>query len=239
MIVVGIDDTDIVGSRGTNQLAREIVRRLPADINCQRIVRHQLFYDSRVPYTSKNGSASISLTADRPLTFVDVETVKAVCHEVLADWYIEGSDPGLCLISQPPPEEILDFAIRCQNDVVLQSEARLLAEQHGLVLEGLGGTNDGVIGAVAAVALATQGNDGRIIQLGEWSDDFSGPRTLDEIKERGVVVRLAETNQPVKDGREQVGKRLRPNVRDNRPVLFVNQQKIDQDGCSYAALKLP
>ena len=61
VIYVGIDDTDIVGSPGTNQLARLIVRRLGSVARGAVICRHQLFFDPRVPYTSGNGSASIQL----------------------------------------------------------------------------------------------------------------------------------------------------------------------------------
>ena len=59
MIIVGIDDTDIEGTPGTNQLARLIVSRLGSIARGSVITRHQLFFDPRVPYTTGNGSASI------------------------------------------------------------------------------------------------------------------------------------------------------------------------------------
>jgi hypothetical protein len=61
MIIVGIDETDIIGSPGTNQLARAILKEIGAASRDAIICRHQLFFDPRVPYTSKNGSASIQL----------------------------------------------------------------------------------------------------------------------------------------------------------------------------------
>jgi len=61
VIYVGIDDTDIVGSPGTNQLARVIVGKLGSLAAGAIVCRHQLFFDPRVPYTSGNGSASIQL----------------------------------------------------------------------------------------------------------------------------------------------------------------------------------
>ena len=67
MIYLGIDDTDTLETAGTNQLAREIVNRLSDRLRCVSIVRHQLFFDPRVPYTSKNGSASICLERIEPL----------------------------------------------------------------------------------------------------------------------------------------------------------------------------
>ncbi len=66
MIFVGIDDTDTLGTPGTNQLARALVRRLAASYRPVRIVRHQLLFDPRVPYTSKNGSASLVLEPTGP-----------------------------------------------------------------------------------------------------------------------------------------------------------------------------
>ena len=55
MIFVGIDDTDTLDTPGTNQLARALACRLSERCDLVRITRHQLLFDPRVPYTSKNG----------------------------------------------------------------------------------------------------------------------------------------------------------------------------------------
>ena len=57
IITVGLDDTDILDSPGTNQIAKAIVEDLTDRFECVLILRHQLLNDPRVPYTSKNGSA--------------------------------------------------------------------------------------------------------------------------------------------------------------------------------------
>ena len=59
MIYVGIDDTDVLDTPGTNQLARALVKHVAGQCRCTLIVRHQLLDDPRVPYTSHNGSASV------------------------------------------------------------------------------------------------------------------------------------------------------------------------------------
>ena len=64
MIFVGIDDTDTKDSPGTNQLARAAVSEFGGAFFCERIVRHQLLFDPRVPYTSKNSCCSLLV---RPL----------------------------------------------------------------------------------------------------------------------------------------------------------------------------
>ena len=84
-IFIGIDDTDIVGSPGTNQLARAIVRDLIDKADLQRITRHQLLDDPRVPYTSQNGSASILMTRCTPVT---IEEVLEVCRLRMLDWFV-------------------------------------------------------------------------------------------------------------------------------------------------------
>ncbi len=92
MIYLGIDDTDVADSRGTNQLARLLVAALAADYRCLRIVRHQLLEDPRVPCTTKNGSASITL---EPLGRTVLDDLAGRLRDLMLSWYVEGSDPGL------------------------------------------------------------------------------------------------------------------------------------------------
>ena len=227
MIIVGIDDTDVVGSRGTNQLARQIVRELSGRWRCVRIVRHQLLDDPRVPCTTKNGSASISLelrsNSDQPADIGAAETASLLdcCRTVMRDWFVEGSDPGLCLLSGDCPSAIVEWGQRCQREFVAREDAFALASDTGLHLEALGGTEDGVIGALAAVGLAWTENDGRIVQLCEWPDDLSGTQQLNVLSLRGVRVREHGSGQEFTQGTVDVGKHLRPNLRNGVPVLFV------------------
>lgn len=230
MIIVGIDDTDVVGSRGTNQLAKQIVRELAGQWRCVRIVRHQLLNDPRVPCTTKNGSASITLELrNKRSDSLDIGTAERVesapllncCREVMRDWFIEGSDPGLCLLAGTCPPEVVEWGQRCQHEFVARRNAFALAADTGLILEALGGTEDGVIGALAAVGLSSTENDGRIVQLGEWPDDLSGPQPVDVLSERGVRVRELNTGREFTQGTVDVGKHLRPNLRNGMSVLFV------------------
>jgi hypothetical protein len=101
MIYVGIDDTDTVDTPGTNQLARALVARVAGDYQCVLIVRHQLLLDPRVPYTSKNGSASILLKPRGPARLD--ELIRKLRAGML-DWFKAGSDPGLCATLSVPAE---------------------------------------------------------------------------------------------------------------------------------------
>lgn len=220
MILVGLDDTDTPDSAGTNQLARRLVAVLPAGFEAAVVLRHQLLFDPRVPYTSKNGSASI-LLRDAPGASVDA-LVAALRREMRAG-YVPGSDPGLCVARGAAPD-VVAFGRRCQREVVDQAEARALAARAGMHLEGLGGTEDGVIGALAAVGLLASGDDGRVVHRPGWGwpDAFAGPRPVAEVRARGVdVVREHGSGDEVTSGIVDVGKHLRPAYRGGRVVLFV------------------
>ena len=219
MIYIGIDDTDIIGSPGTNQLARAIVQRLGAAAKSAIVCRHQLFFDPRVPYTSQNGSASIQLPyGDDPPRR---QLVDAVRDEMRA-FFIEGSDPGLAVATNTSAE-MAAFALRAKTDVVTQSDARTVADRSGCHLEGLGGTNQGIIGALAAIALVAGGDDGRVVHVERWPwpDPFCGVQPVAAIRERGIVDIRATSNDVFTADVVDVGKHLRPSWRTGRMVLFV------------------
>jgi hypothetical protein len=238
VILIGIDDTDIIGTPGTNQLARAIVKRLGDAARDSIISRHQLFFDPRVPYTSHNGSASIQLPH---AVAGDSRQLTGIIRDVMLGWFVPGSDPGLCVTTESSPE-IQEFSLRCKSEVVSQDEARAIAARAGCHLEGLGGTEQGVIGALAAIGLISGGDDGRVVQLHAWpypDDEFSGPRDIGDIFARGVnEIRHLNSNEPVTTGLVDIGKHLRPNWRGGRIVLFVEASPDPGSAAPWRAVKV-
>jgi len=234
VIYIGIDDTDIVGSPGTNRLARVILGDLGTVGRDAVICRHQLFFDPRVPYTSGNGSASVQLPHGDELP--RGQLIAAVRDRMLG-WYIEGSDPGLA-VTDSPSADMAAFAVRAKHEVVTQADARLVAERSGCYLEGLGGTNQGVIGALAAIALAAGGDDGRVVHLDSWPwpDEFGGVQSVTAIRGRGVADIRTLDGDPFTGSVVDVGKRLRPNWREGRVVLFV--EPPGNDDSPWCAVKV-
>ena len=239
MVLVGIDDTDIIDSPGTNQLARTILKGIGPKSRDAIICRHQLFFDPRVPYTSKNGSASIQLP------HVNTEEIPMLAdsiRKIMAEWFIEGSDPGLCIAAQST-KAIKAYGLRCKEQVISQKEAYDIAGETPCYLEGLGGTNQGVVGALAAVGLIASGDDGRVVHLDFWpypDDDFSGPRAIEEIHARGVYeVRRLDSGARITEGKVDIGKHLRPNWRGSKIVLFVETSEDSGSAAPWRALKIP
>jgi hypothetical protein len=226
MILIGLDDTDTIDTPGTNQLAKVMIRELSDSWSCVRLVRHQLFFDPRVPYTSKNGSASIELL---PIGDACPDDLIRRCESVMRDWYKVGSDPGLC-VSKQVPTCVTEFAMKCKTSLVDQEEAYRTASAEGIFLKGLGGTNGGVIGALAAIGLAVTGDDGRVVVHGRWPDDLSGIVSAELIRQRGIEIVEEDSGQPVDDTLVDVGKHLRPNRRGGRTVLFVRRDNTEEQG---------
>jgi hypothetical protein len=142
-------------------------------------------------------------------------------------------------VTRTVPREVRQYAKRCQQEVVGQKEARQLAARFGLHLEGLGGTEDGVIGALAAVGLVADGDDGRVVKIGDWPDDLDGVHDVQTLSTRGVEVRCVETRRLLTSGQVDVGKPLRPNYRRHRIVLFVEPAADTSNGSSrWRAVRL-
>ena len=224
MIYIGLDDTDTLDSPGTNQLARHLVTQLACDFEGQLIVRHQLLEHPEVPCTRKNGCASILL---KPRGSMRCTQLIAKARQIVATWCPTGSDPGLC-VAETVPQEIVDWGERCKRKLVTRNQAYKLAAQHGIHLEGLGGTHDGVIGALAAIGLLATGNDGRVVYLGASSRDLfeiGGCLSTETVFACGIAaIQDFDSGRLVSMGTVDVGKRLRPNYRDSRAVLFVRRK---------------
>ena len=219
MIYIGIDDTDVAGSeRGTGRLAREIAAALSPRFDVRGVTRHQFLVDPRIPYTSHNSGAAIHLRANGP------EDLDALAHEVaglMRAAFQPGSDPGLC-VARDVPAAITAWGRRIQAEVVTQAEARDLAAAHRLPLLGLGGTEDGVIGAPASVGLAATGDDGRWVLVGR-SRDLTGAVPVAAVLRAGVDEVRTSDGAPVREGLVDTQGKLRPALRGGRVVLFVAQ----------------
>jgi hypothetical protein len=236
VIFVGLDDTDTLDSPGTNQMARHLVHRLSVRFRPLLVLRHQLLEDPRVPCTSKNGSASIWLQP-RLNEPVDFDGLFAELRDELRTRFVPGSDPGLALATESPTV-IQQFGRRCQAEFVMQEEARQLAARCGIRLEGIGGTQGGEIGALAAIGLAGEGNDGRVVVQGEWPDDWTGTQPVSRLLERQIEIRCLQTGMTITTGVVNVGKKLRPNYRSGRIVLFVQPAADGESAWSWEAVKL-
>ena len=220
IVYIGLDDTDNLELRGTGRLARSIAEALAEQFSVLGVTRHQLLVDPRIPYTSHNSSAAILLEAELS------EPLEPIFQRVRG-WMVgdfqPGSDPGLCVANEDVASQLIEFGRQAQTEVVTQEDARQLAARYGALLAGLGGTQDGVIGALSAVGLARGGQDGRYLLIGR-SRDLSGLQPLESVRQVGVADIRTLDGRPVETGMILADK-LRPARRDARPVLFVEPEE--------------
>jgi hypothetical protein len=217
MILIGIDDTDTLDSRGTGHLARDIATTLSGDYDLLGVTRHQLLFDPRIPCTKKNSCAAVLL--DAPDGF-DLDDLYARVRGLMLADFVVGSDPGLC-IAAGVSEGVTAFGRRAQQSLVTQSEARAVASAYEVRLAGLGGDEDGVIGALAAVGLAACGEDGRYVLVGRVRE-LQGPQPPSALLDAGIAAVQTLDGAPVTTGLVMT-ERLRPARRGGRPIAIVER----------------
>ncbi|MDO8303099.1 MAG: hypothetical protein Q7T18_07650 [Sedimentisphaerales bacterium] len=216
-VLIGIDDTDNETSPGTGSLARKV------SAECEKrgmhpcgVTRHQFLLDPAIPYTSHNSGACVVIEGD------NAWEIAQFAFEFVAGLAAEGSDPGVCLAKpEMINDDVVAFSQDATNKVLCMQPALDLAKKQSILLQGLGGTSQGVIGALASVGLRHWGNEGRFI-------DMPGLRqmprhvTIQEFKRLGIAVEhkpngRIPTSSDVYDTLDWV----RPRLENAKPVLLV------------------
>ncbi len=170
-LLIGIDDTDDVRSPGTGRRARALLHELAtAGLGTPAAAtRHQLLIDDRIPYTSHNSSACLAWRSPAGNPEVVGPDVIELAARFLERVCPADADPGLAVAIPSRLAEnarlLTDFGQQAKREVLQPAQARRLAHAVGVHLSGHGGTQDGVIGALAAVGLHLSGNDGLFITL--------------------------------------------------------------------------
>jgi hypothetical protein len=218
--VVGIDDTDMPGIGGTGGLARRLVDALTGVAESLGVTRHQFYEGPGVPKTARNSSAAIGIAT----ALTTNELTEAVAAIVTRE-SIPGSDPGVAVLTGAPPDAVLTFARAAQRGLVTRSEAFRLAADAAIPLVGLGGTEDGVIGALGGAALRADGNDGRFVGL-PGIRAVSGPITVADLLDRTAISHVVDeaTGTGLEGGVIiDLGDWVRPRLLHGRPVVVARQ----------------
>jgi len=165
VILIGLDDTDNLESRGTGFLARQLSAECAArGMTPLGVTRHQFLVSPEIPYTSHNSGACVAVECNA----AEGDCVAAVefAFDFVASRSAEGSDQGVCVAEAAAVgREVIELGRAATERVLTMDGALATAARAGLKLRPLGGTGGGVIGALASVGLRAEGNDGRFIDL--------------------------------------------------------------------------
>lgn len=225
---MGIDDTDNKESRGTGFRARHMASLIEENElgRALGITRHQLFVHPAIAYTSQSSSACLEVESDK------AEKLRLFCRTFLLKDSAPGSDTGICFCEWDKiPDKIIDWGNKAKRVVLKMDDALYLASKHSIYLEGLTGEKIGVIGALAAIGLRNEGNDGRFIWLkGNQLREVNGICTVQELKEKiGLSAALTRNGVSVAvQDRIQLHDWVRPVLKNSQIIIYV--EKAENNG---------
>lgn len=190
---VCFDDTDTLDcGRGTGKLGRWFLDRLPEGCSGWGVVRQQLLVHPDIPFTSHNSAACAVL--EIPHAGVVAELIE-LGSAIIAEHFIEGSDPGLCVATEADAEalaRLVAFGRMAAVAVTTKEAAREAAL--GVHLSEHGGTGDGIIGAAAGIGLTAYGWAGRLIDYRVPLRDFPRESRVADIEAAGIHVLALDRN---------------------------------------------
>jgi hypothetical protein len=222
-ILISIDDTDNLDSRGTGEIASLIAEAVQQKGwgTTGMVTRHQLLVHPDIPYTSHN--SAMCFTAEIGVECLDQAI--AFAGAFLDHESAEGSDPGLCVAVLDrigSATELVAFGQRAKREVITMPEAFELAERTGVHLSAHGGTGQGIIGALAGAGLRLWGCDGRM----KGALQFGGRRVLRvaELLEHSDVdaVRALEGAELHPDDLVEIGEKPKTVMLEGSSVLLVS-----------------
>lgn len=194
-----MDDTDNLESVGTGHVVEDFRKALALrGVETQSISRHQLYFHQDVPYTSHNSSMCTEMDIPKE----DMSDLIALAIEHLQKCFVEGSDPGLCvacLEDIPDVPALIAYGRRGKNSLLTKDEAYQMAGEQNIHLSEHGGTGQGVVGALAGVALRIFGFDGRVKGKVKAGEDGERLTVAELLQRTGFAQILAVDGTVVRD----------------------------------------
>lgn len=160
---IAIDDTDEIGyATSTGEICEEIREHIEHHYaKTAPITRHQLLLHEDIPYTSHNSSMCFTTY----LSEDEVEDIKKFIIDYVMSKSAPSSAPGICIGFEKDicdKDKLISYGLDAKKKVLTKDEAYTMAKEQNLFLTQLKNNGDGVIGALAGIALRVYGNDGRI-----------------------------------------------------------------------------
>jgi hypothetical protein len=230
--LLAIDDTDssLPGEASstipnTAALAVTLGQKLDSlgHVRVLNISCHQLFQHPSIPHTTNNTASCLLVDSD-PQKFHEIDMVTRL---TLRSQSSATSNPGYALAAwnQFDPE-VVAWGITAKSVELQRMDAINLAKRCGIAIAGISGSGAGVIGALAAIGLRYEGNDGYI----HWMpglDKLQGIFTPIEINQFIHFESIESENlkHPALDDRIQFKANIKPILKEGRVILQVSRAK--------------
>ena len=230
-LIVAIDDTDIIGSKGTSSIATEIMKLVEKN-NWGKgtfVTRHQLLIHPDIAYTSHNSAMAFALTLDdSKISLLELQThLSNYLREVSAI----GSDPGICIVNLATlqySENLIEYAYFAKQKLLTKEIAYTLAQKCGVYLSEEGGNGLGVIGSLAAAGLRIDGNDGELKGAPKLEKGTS--IIVKELLANPKIARVITKEMVDLDENDIITVRwkIRPILHKGLPVILAEKNEIGQ-----------
>lgn len=227
--LLGIDDTDSPSTgeatHNTAKLALTLGQKLESlalarllNISCHQLIQH-----ASIQFTSSNTACCLLLDSDtQKLREIDLTTRLTLRSESSAN-----ANPGYALApwNQFDPE-VVAWGKTAKTASLDRMDTITLARRSGIAIAGIAGSGAGVIGALAAVGLRYDGNDGYITWM-PGLDKLSGIRTQVEINQYIHLESIENEHhkRPALDDRIHFMDNVRPVLKNGRIILLVSAAK--------------
>jgi hypothetical protein len=228
-LLICIDDTDNLESKGTGWIAEGIKEMITGNGfgRCSFTTRHQLLLHKDIPYTSHNSS----MCFECDIRDDDYDAVEKAATEYLRRENAEGSDPGICIARMKGLNEtiLIEFGLRAKRQVLTKEAAYSTAVRANVYLKEVGGTGQGVIGALAGVGLRLDGNDG---EVKGGVDQFRKGEiyTVEQLLSSHAIKAVYDgsLNSLSGDQKVLIVWKAKPVIVDKRPILVVSWDERTQ-----------
>ena len=224
-LLVCIDDTDNLDSKGTGAIADDL-KDLIAGRGfglCGLTTRHQLLLHDDIPYTSHNSSMCFDVEVANNC----LDELIPMLYERLKSESAPGSDPGIAVVETGRlcyPDLLRQYGLDAKRSILTKESAYKTAERTNVYLAETGGDGMGVIGALAGAGLRLGGNDGEV-KGGLKEFKRNNIYTVEEFLSAGVVRAVSDTagNELAAEEKVLVAWKAKPMLIEGRFVLIVKR----------------
>jgi hypothetical protein len=223
--LLGIDDTDSPKTGDTSQNTASLALTLGQKLESLALARllniscHPLFQHPSIAHTSSNIACCLLLDSDpQKLREIDMTTRLTLRGQSAAT-----ANPGYALAAWNNFDpEVVAWGKMAKISSIQRMDAITLARRSGISIAGITGSGAGVIGALSAVGLRYDGNDGYIYWM-PGLDKLTGIHTQVEINQfiHFESIESEHHKRPALDDRILFTEGIKPVLRDGRVVLQV------------------
>lgn len=232
-----IDDTDEIGYiKSTGLLSEEIRDYIVKNHSpCSLITRHQLFIHEDIPYTSHNSSMCFTTH----LSLEEKERVITFVIKYIETFSAPSSQPGICIGFEKDiknKKQLIEYGFAAKQRVLTKVDAYNMSKEINFHLSEHKNGGQGVIGAVAGVALRLYGSDGRI--KGNLKLEKKSIRVKELLEIDSIEAVCLEDKTPIgSNNMVNINDKLKRVMLDHTLVVLVQKDKEDYSILSTEQLR--